>query len=91
MEMACKIEAAEELRLRITDGAVSKRSQRRTQQVAKLDQSRLDRDCKTPSRLAFRALKGADFMTGLSRLDANQPHRLAALGARKNSDLRAAV
>jgi hypothetical protein len=24
MEMACKIEAAEELRLRITDGAVSK-------------------------------------------------------------------
>ena len=69
----------------------AKRSQSRTQQVAKLDQSRLDRDCKTPSRLAFRALEGADFMSVLSRLDASQPHRLAALGTRKNSDLRAAI
>ena len=59
--------------------------------VTNADLWRLDRNRKTPSRLAFRALKGADFMTGLSRLDANQPHRLAALGARKNSDLRAAV
>ena len=54
-------------------------------------ESPLDRDCKTPSRLAFRAREGADFMTGLSRLDASQPHRLATLGTRKNSDLRAAV
>jgi hypothetical protein len=79
------------IRLRITDGAVIKRNQSRTQQAAKLDQSRLDRDGKTPGRLAFRALEGADFMTGLNRLDASQPHRLAALGTRKNSDLRAAV
>ena len=57
----------------------------------KADPWRLDRDCKTPSRLAFRALEGADFMTALSRLDASQPHRLATPGARKNSDLRAAV
>src|SRR6478735_6660429 len=35
--------------------------------------SRLDRDCKTPSRLACRALEGADFTTRLSRLDASPP------------------
>jgi hypothetical protein len=51
----------------------------------------LDRNCKTSSRFAFRALEDTDFMTGFSRLDASQPHRFATLVARKNSDLRAAV
>jgi hypothetical protein len=57
----------------------------------KADQWRLDRNRKTSSRFAFRALEDADFMTGFSRLDASQPHWLATLGARKNSDLCAAV
>jgi hypothetical protein len=59
--------------------------------VAKADEWRLDRSWKTPSRFAFRALEDANFMTGFSRLDASQPHRLATPGTRKNSDLRAAV
>jgi hypothetical protein len=59
--------------------------------VAKADRRRLDSNSKTPGRFAFRTLEGADFMTGFSRLDASQPHRLATLGARKNSDLRTAI
>jgi hypothetical protein len=92
MEMAREIEAAEEYSAADNRWSVQqKRSQSGTQRAAKLDRSRLDRDGKTPSRLAFQALEGANFMTGLSRLDAGQPHRLAALGTRKNSDLRVAV
>src|ERR1700738_2573551 len=42
-------------------------------------------------RLAFRTLEGTEFIPGFCRLDASQPHRLATLGTRKNSDLRAAI
>ena len=59
--------------------------------VARSNERRLNRNCKTPGRPAFRALEDADFVTGLSRLDSSQPHRLATLGARKNPDLGAAV
>jgi hypothetical protein len=88
MEMTRGIEAVEEHPVRIK---LMERSANEDRAGPNRSQERLDRDCKTPSRLACRALEGADFMTRLSRLDASQPHRLATLGTRENSDLRAAV
>jgi hypothetical protein len=52
---------------------------------------RLYHGVKPTGRFAFRTLEDSDFLTGLVRLNANEPHRLAAPQARKNSKLGPAV
>jgi len=53
--------------------------------------SRLDSDRKALAGIALRAFEGAYVITRCRRLDFGQPHGVAALGARKNSDFSTAV
>ena len=67
------------------------RQTRRGPEAAAKGSARLDRDREATGRFALRAFESADFVTRRRRLNARQPHRLAAFGARKDPDLCTAV
>jgi hypothetical protein len=54
-------------------------------------QSRLDGDQKALAGIALRALESAYIIARCGRFDLGQPHGIAALGARQDSDFGAAV